>query len=111
LGTSFFHHVLDSWQDLQAQLDGAKGAKKFDLLFGYNHAIKEHTVWMHDMWVEKSLKYPAKRWKALLKKTNDELNIDAEITRLGIVCFLEQFKTAVVNIETYDEPAIEFNFH
>lgn len=113
--TSFSYHVLDCWEIVKNSLAKSKSwPNKFNLLLGFTNAIKEFDTWMHDHEVgwggEVFLADLAKRWKALLKKSNQELGIDEEFTRPGIVCFLERFKTIVEAIDTYDEPEIHFNF-
>jgi hypothetical protein len=52
----------------------------------------------------------ARIWKAVLKKTDQELGIDSEFTRPGLVCFLQQFKKQVEAVDTYDDPVMKFKF-
>lgn len=113
--TTFLIHGSTSWNDASTS-QTKSWAVKLSLLLGYTSAIKESDVWMHDHeygWGgEVFLDELAKCWKAVLKRSNEESGIDAEYSRPGIICFLEQFKKRVEAInEEYDiAPPIRFNF-
>ena len=114
--TSFSYHVLGAWSQFSKLYHQTMDWKrKFDLLLGFTDTLKEHDVWIHDHEVgwggEKMVKQLALCWKTILTKTDEDLGIDREYTRPGIVALLEQFKEAVESVETYgvDEP-MKFNF-
>ncbi len=114
--TSFSYQVLDSLQDLQRGLKRCKDdwAKKFDKLLGYTVMVDQYDVWMHDHeggWGgHRFIAALARLWKTVLQQTDAALGIDAEFTRPGTVCLLENFKAKVEDIDQYDEPKIKFNF-
>ena len=112
--TSFSYHVEASFhQVLRPLLAKTKSAaKKFDLLLAYTHTLLTYDVWMHDNegGMDEMVKALAKSWKMLLKLPNDKLGITEgdTFTRPGVVCLLEDFKTAVES--AYSEPPFRFNF-
>jgi hypothetical protein len=113
--TSYSYQVLNAFEDIKKLLTKTKSwTHKFNLLFAFTFMIDQHDTWMHDHecgWGgEIMLKALATRWKAVLKKTDAELGIDAEYTRPGVICFLEKFKSTVEDIDSYDDPKIKFNF-
>jgi hypothetical protein len=113
--TSYSYQVLDAFEDVKLKFTKTKSwPQKFNLLFGFTFMIDQHDVWMHDHELgrggEIMLKALATRWKAVLKKTDAELGIDAEYTRPGLICFLQKFKETVQDIDTCDDPKIKFNF-
>lgn len=112
--TSFSYQVLEEFVDLAADLPDAEPAARFDKLLGFTRAIHNHDVWMHDHesgWGgPKMLKKLAKLWKSTLAETDSTLRIDAEFTRPGVECFLDEFKEAVEDIDAdYDDcPRVKF---
>ena len=111
--TSFSYQVLGAWQEFTRifQCTSSRDWKrKFDLLLGFTDTLKEHDVWVHDHEVgwggELMIKELAGYWKKVLKRTDQELGIDPEYTRPGIVALLEQFRELVESVDTYgvDEP-------
>jgi len=109
--TSFSYQIADGFMDVQRQFNNLKSWKgKFNLLFAYCSAIEEYDVWMHDNegGMDGMVKNLAGLWKLLLKKSNEELGIDAEYTRPGIMVFLENFKKKVE--AAYSEPPFVFKY-
>jgi hypothetical protein len=107
--TSFSYQVINAWNAFTVRYHESSNQKKeqFDLLYGFTDTLKEHETWMHDHEVgwggEKMVKQLALLWKIVLKNNNEELGIDSEYTRPGIVALLEQFKEAVESVEAPDE--------
>ena len=75
--------------------------KKFDLLFAYTYKIKEYDCWMRDNEgdMEGMVSELACLWKKPLQKSNEELGVDAEYTRPGVLALLEDFKTMLDECE------------
>lgn len=112
--TSFSYDVLNAWNEFTVRFHDAKdNQEKFDLLLGFTHTIKEHDVWMHDHeagWGgDDMVKQLGQSWTLVLPKTDQELGIDSEYTRPGIVALLEQFKEAVESAQGASAP-MQFNF-
>ena len=98
--TSFSYRVIKAWNAFTVRFQEAVDwQEKFDLLLGFTDTLKEHDVWMNDHEVgwggEKMVEQLAKSWKLMLERSNDELGIDSEYTRPGVVALLEQFKEAI----------------
>ena len=77
----------------------------------FTHTISNHDVWNQDH--EESPQFVTrlgKLWKAVLAKDDATLGIDPEISRPGLICFLENFKTMAEAIDTYGEPELKFKF-
>lgn len=76
----------------------------------------ESDYWMIDHEVgwggEKFVAGLARLWKKVLAKSDEELGIDAEFTRPGVVCFLESFKKAVESMDADCDmmPPVRFRF-
>lgn len=93
--TSFSYHIRDSLHTLKKLLaKEKKPSDKFDLLFAYTHSVKEYNVWMHDNegGMNEFTSGLAGIWKRMLKKSNEDLGMDEEYTKPGVLAFLEQFK-------------------
>jgi hypothetical protein len=112
--TSFSYHVFREHDYLCNDLKRKSLAKKFNLLFAFSYIIMKYDVWLHDHEDEEVLiamiKDLAKRWKALLKKTDAELGIDTKYTRPGILVFLDTFKKRMEDADSYGDEKIAFNF-
>jgi len=112
--TSFSYTVFSEHKCLQNDLKYKSLVQKFNLLFAFTYTILSYDHWLRDHEDEEFLvamiKDLAKRWKALLKKTDDELGIDTKHTRPGIVVLLHDFKTRVETAEHYGDGKIAFNF-
>jgi hypothetical protein len=115
--TSFSYEVINAWNAFTVRFQEAGNCwqEKFDLLLGFTETLKEHDVWMHDHEVgwggEKMVRQLALSWKLVLKRNDDELGIDPEYTRPGIVALLEQFKEAVESVELHDgDELMRFDF-
>ena len=70
--------------EVKKALKKKSGPARFDALFGLTHGLKSFDFWMNDneCWepgeeLEQAIKVLAKAWKDTLKKSNDELGIDA----------------------------------
>jgi len=114
--TSFSYQVINAWNAFTVRFQEAGNwQEKFDLLLGFTDTLKEHDVWMRDHEVgwggEKMVRQLALSWNLVLKRSNEELGIDPEYTRPGIVALLEQFKeaTELVQVHAEDERMI-FDF-
>jgi len=113
--TSFSYEVEGAFHHLKSQLWArAKGpTAKFDLLLAFTQTVKRYDVWMHDNegGMEEWVKDFGSMWKRLLKNTDEKLGIDAEYTRPGVVCLLEQFKEQVETaLNGYTDPPLNFKF-
>ncbi|KAL7479958.1 hypothetical protein ACHAWX_000144 [Stephanocyclus meneghinianus] len=114
--TSFSYDVLEAFELVKDRFNRTKSwPKKFDLLLGFTHAIKEFDYWLNDHEVgwggEIMVKKLGQMWRRVLAKSNDDLGIDGEFSRPGVVYLLGDFKEMVEDIETYGiEPAMKFPF-
>ena len=125
--TSFSYQVINAWNAFTVRFHEASTTstssndnnnnwqEKFDLLLGFTDTLKEHDVWMHDHedgWGgEKMVEQLAKSWQLVLERTNEELGVDPEYTRPGVVALLEQFKEAVESVEPQNSnEAMHFDF-
>lgn len=82
-------------------------SKKFDAMFALTYCLNDFDIWMNDneCWgeggeLEQAITLLGKTWKKLLKKSNEELGIDAEYTRKGIEALLEKFEETVDSCES-----------
>ena len=112
--TSFSYTVFREHEYLCDDLKRKSFVKKFNMVFAFCHIIIKYGVWLDDHEDEELLismiKYLAKRWKALLKKTDAELGIDTKYTRPGILVFLDTFKKRMEDADSYGDEKIAFNF-
>mmetsp|Transcript_619 Transcript_619/g.877 ORF Transcript_619/g.877 Transcript_619/m.877 type:complete len:520 (-) Transcript_619:127-1686(-) len=116
--TNFSYHVLHSYQVFRSKYSKVRDAAvKFDMLLAFTDSIKEHDVWMHDHEVgwggEKMVVGLARTWKNMLSRTDEQLGIDTEFSRPGVMALLEDFKTAVEGAHTIvgnAEPQMKFSF-
>lgn len=111
--TAFSYDVLNAWNAFTVRFHEAQDwQEKFDLLLGFTDTLKEHDVWMNDHEVgwggEKMVEQLAKSWKLTLERDNDQLGIDSEYTRPGVVALLEQFKEAVESVDTPERMVFDF---
>lgn len=101
--TSFSYEIKDgfyeyrdmSWKELKTP------AEKFDSLFAYTYLLKMYDVWMHDNEgdMEEMVEGLAALWKGLLKKSDEQLGIDPEYTRPGVLALLEDFQSDLENCD------------
>lgn len=103
--TSFSNRVISAWNAFTVRFQQAlEWQEKFDLLLGFTDTLKEHDFWMNDHEVgwggEKMVEQLGRSWKLMLERGNDELGIDSEYTRPGVVALLEQFKEAIESVES-----------
>lgn len=100
--------TLQAWNTLQEKYALQKSQIcKFDMLLGFTDAIKDYNDWMtfpEQDWNDDMLCGLARMWNVLLKKPNHELGIDAEFTRPGVLCLLQDFKDQV------EAASLEFPF-
>jgi hypothetical protein len=116
--TRFSYEVVDAFEILKRKMRNMTGARsskvKFDMILGFTAEIDKYDVWMHDheyCWDgAKMIKSLARMWKNTLKKSNEELGIDSDFTRPGVICLLEEFKKKVEDIDEGDEPPLKFIF-
>lgn len=114
--TSFSYQVINAWNAFTVRFQEAEDwEEKFDLLLGFTDTLKEHDVWMHDHEVgwggEKMVRQLALSWRLVLRRSDEELGIDPEYTRPGIVALLEQFKDAAESVEAHGgEEPMKFDF-
>ena len=112
--TSFSYTVFREHEYLCDDLKRNSFVKKFNMVFAFCHIIIKYNVYLDAHEDEELLismiKDLAKRWKALLKKTDAELGIDSKYTRLGILVFLDDFKKRVEEAESDGDEKIAFNF-
>jgi hypothetical protein len=111
--TSFsYNAIMDSFFQLKKKLSSMrKWDQKFDKLYGFTFTIHQFDVWMQDNegGLNDMVLGLAKLWKNMLKKSDADLGIDAEYTRPGVMCFLEEFKETIE--QAYAEPSfIRFNY-
>ena len=110
-GTSFSYHIHGSFYDIKRRRSNLKSwSQKFDLLFAYTFTIGRWDSWMWDNegGLNDMVKELARLWKSTLKKSDEDLGIDGEYTRPGVIAFLDQFKKDIESPEGY-EP-FKFNF-
>mmetsp|Transcript_25144 Transcript_25144/g.29103 ORF Transcript_25144/g.29103 Transcript_25144/m.29103 type:complete len:216 (-) Transcript_25144:318-965(-) len=109
--TSFSYGIYDGFYEFKKLRDRKKNwNEKFDLLFAYTYMLQEFDVWMYDNegGMNDMVSGLARLWKSTLKKTDEELGIDAEYTRPGILEFLSRFKENIEEAEA--EPSFKFNY-
>jgi len=99
LNTSFSYRVEDIVTSEFKSLYSRKKnwSEKYDMLLGLTSALSDHDVWMHDNegGMDVVVKQLAKWWKSVLAKSDTELGIDSEYTRLGTVAMLEDFQNQI----------------
>ena len=90
---------------------------RFDALFAVTWVLRRHEFWMHDneFWeaggeCEAVMKRLAAAWKALLRRSDQELGIDAEYTRPGVEALLETFAAELAEIERGDVHGYKFKW-
>jgi len=115
--TSFSYQVLAAYEQLKKKLsrNKSKPATQLNLMFGFTYFLKQHDAWMHDHEAEwggeKMICDLGKRWKKLLaSNSNNDLGMDEPYTRPAVDSFLEDFKETVEDVDTCDDPPMEFNF-
>jgi hypothetical protein len=113
--TNFSYQVINAWNSFTFRFREALDWKeKFDLLLGFTDTLKEHDVWMCDHEIgwggEKMVEQLAKSWKLMLERDNEQLGIDPEYTRPGVIALLEQFKEAVESVDTDPDDRMIFDF-
>eukprot|EP01032_Pedospumella_encystans_P007644 gene7644-9149_t len=84
-------------------------ALRFDALFVLTYALLQEDLWMHDNELygpgeslEKGMVALGKAWSELLPLSDEELDIDPEYTRPGIIGLLERFKKEVEEVDSYE---------
>ena len=90
-------------------------AAQFDALLGLTHGLKCYDSWMHDneLWepggeLEAAIKLLGKAWKDTLKKSDEQLGIDAEFTRPGIEALCQQLEDDFESCEATEEFAFKW---
>ena len=84
----------------------------FDTLFAYTFQLYGNDVWTYDNeGLDPALfKRFGKAWAKLLAHSDEELGIDSEYTRPGIVELLSQFKQQLDEHENSFEPRMKWKF-
>jgi hypothetical protein len=121
--TRFSYDVIEAMETFFGRLTKSKKKeplwKTFDKLYALTFVLHSHDHWMFDHEVgwgrewggAKVVKRLAKEWKDVLGHSDEELGIDKEYMRPGIVCMLEQFKRKIdEDIEDAKEEGITFKF-
>ena len=110
--TSFSYEVRDSLYYVQQRMRSrtTKWSDKFDLLLGYTHALQHYDAWMCDNegGMEGMVKGLARLWKNILKRSDEDLGIDGEYTRPGVMAMLESFQESIESAES--DPPFRFRF-
>mmetsp|Transcript_10681 Transcript_10681/g.15421 ORF Transcript_10681/g.15421 Transcript_10681/m.15421 type:complete len:273 (-) Transcript_10681:164-982(-) len=82
-------------------------ADRFDALFGLTSSLTSYDCWLHDneCWgeggeLDASVKQLGNCWKTILRRSDQELGIDAEYTRPGILAMLQKFEETVSQVES-----------
>lgn len=94
--TSFSYEILES---IPKEIEKIKRKKdpseRFDLLFGLTYHLNRYDTWLNDYedsaGVKSLITKLGNTWKKLLAMSDDELKIDPEFTRPGVMKYLEQF--------------------
>lgn len=111
-GTEFSYEVLDGFSQYKSNIYNKlrNSADKFDSLFGYTYHLNEYDTWMHDNEgnMQEFMSSLARMWRRLLTESDQELGIDAEFTRPGVVQLLQQMKDKIENDRFGDQ--YTFNF-
>jgi hypothetical protein len=102
-GTTEGNHVCWGTPEMVKRcLKKKKVSQRFDALLGLTRNLERYDYWMSDneCWspgeqLEEAIDALGKAWKGLLKKTDEQLGIDAEFTRPGVEAMLEQFANTV----------------
>lgn len=97
-GTSFSYQVHQLYYDIKYDLSRMRNWKaKFNLLFSFTYTIYDYNFWMRDNEgdMNNMVLGLAKTWKAMLKRSDYELGIDAQYTRPGVIAMLESFKEEI----------------
>eukprot|EP00600_Ochromonadales_sp_CCMP1393_P009399 CAMPEP_0174968664 /NCGR_PEP_ID=MMETSP0004_2-20121128/8267_1 /TAXON_ID=420556 /ORGANISM="Ochromonas sp., Strain CCMP1393" /LENGTH=241 /DNA_ID=CAMNT_0016217937 /DNA_START=20 /DNA_END=745 /DNA_ORIENTATION=- len=80
-------------------------SERFDALFGLTFQLNYLDFWINDneLWQEgdemdQAISLLGKKWKALLKSSNDELGIDEEFTRPGTIALLSALNESISSV-------------
>lgn len=108
--------ILDSWESQYSKMyQVAPGvAWKFNLLFAVTHTLKHYNTWA----LHKQMSYYfqimipelAKYWRELLAKPDEELKIDSEYTRPGVLAVLEDLKAIIENADPGSHDKLRFDY-
>jgi hypothetical protein len=98
--TSFSYEILEN---IPKQIEKIKRKKdpseKFDLLFALTYNLDQYDTWLNDYEDSAAVKSLITKlgntWKKLLAMSDEELKIDPEFTRPGVMKFLENFAETV----------------
>lgn len=109
--TAFSYHVRASFTQMKLKRNSMRNwSDKFDLLFAYTETISMYDCWMHDNDGDMNdmVAGLGRLWKSTLKKSNEELGIDPEYTRPGILELLKGFKEQITAVHAC--PKFKFNY-
>ena len=105
----FSNQVMEAWRVFQCKYRNQKSwPNKFDMLVGFTDALKDHNTWMHEAGFDQMVAGLARLWKTLLRKSDQELDIDGEFTRPGVLALLDQFQSEVESVEV--DPPMRFRY-
>lgn len=107
--TSFSYRILENIPKEIEKIKRRKDAsEKFDLLFALTYNLDRYDSWLNDYEDSAAVKSLITKlgntWKKLLAMSDDELKIDPEFTRPGVMKFLENFA------ETVEDAPESFHF-
>jgi hypothetical protein len=101
--------VVDAWRVFAPKYRNLKSwPLRFDTIVGFTKALKDNHIWMDDDGSDVMVTGMARLWKTLLRKSNDQLGIDGEFTRPGVMTLLQEFQEQVQAVDT--EPQLEFRY-
>eukprot|EP00594_Rhizosolenia_setigera_P018038 CAMPEP_0178965398 /NCGR_PEP_ID=MMETSP0789-20121207/16261_1 /TAXON_ID=3005 /ORGANISM="Rhizosolenia setigera, Strain CCMP 1694" /LENGTH=253 /DNA_ID=CAMNT_0020650381 /DNA_START=81 /DNA_END=842 /DNA_ORIENTATION=+ len=110
--TSFSWEILSGFSHFKKNIYQKKKSwkLKFDVLLAYTRVLHTYDVWMNDNegQLNDFVRDLAKLWKAVLKKSDEDLGIDSEYTRPGVLEFLKTFKEEIES--ACAEPPFKFNY-
>lgn len=98
-------------REVQKAMRRTRLPARFDALLGLTFGLLSQNYWMndHEGWIEaqmqEALRVLAGAWHTLLQKSDEELEIDPEFTRPGILQFLTRFQERVESVEREPEDA------
>ncbi len=110
-GSSFSDFIFSTVPPLIAELMKLeKNTSKFDHLLPLTKTLQKFDCWIYDYedseGLKKLVKALGRAWKQLLPLSDQELGIDAEFTRAGVICMLMNLKKSLE--ESYDKPSLNW---
>lgn len=113
---SFWYRVLQRYSLFKNEYSSTVDLKdRLDMIFGFTWHLAQHPQWMTQHargWRgELMVSSLAIRWRNLLKYDPAQIGIhDDKFSLPALICFLDNFKTAVEKTEMYGDPKMVFDY-